>query len=351
MIIIFIYTILFYIHIITEIEKGCTYELINASIAEEMEREEVVVEIVEVLDSVLSTSLGDILGSGETSTGNPTSESPLETVYIAVAEEYDVEVSDEGLSNFTEAITEITEAKKVACEGGNISEADIPRLISEYDAIKDDIESNIEEARAIFGKMLCLSERDHDRKRKKRDSHCPVFGAECPCPSDTKVCICEFFSCLDPDDEIKPIFGFFDIFVPEGFPCLALAVDTTGSMGAEIEAAKEVVRNFLASEEDGPGCYVLQPFNDLTNGAFDPDSKYKLQLGLSLSYLDSLYNVRNVHGHTHAFPLNLQKHLYDFSTFPLLYIHSIRTFNGRLSLQLHPSDPSVYMCSHCIKKI
>ena len=268
------YTILFYIHIITEIEKGCTYELINASIAKEMEREEVVVEIVEVLDSVLSTSLGDILGSNETSTGNPTSESPLETVYIAVAEEYDVEVSDEGLSNFTEAITEITEAKKVACEGGNISEADVPRLISEYDAIKDDIESNVEEARAIFGKMLCLSERDSDRKRKKRDSHCPVFGAECLCPlSGAIVCVCEFFSCLDPDDEIKPILGLKDV-AEEVPPCLALAVDTTGSMSAEIEAVKEVVRHFLAGEEDDPGCYVLQPFNDLTNGEFHPGSKY-----------------------------------------------------------------------------
>ena len=271
---IYVYIIHIHIYIMTEIEKGCTYELINASVAEETEREEVVVEIVTVLDSVLTTSLGDILG-GETSTGNVTSdESPLQTVYNAIAEEYEVEVSDEGFRNFTEAITEITEAKKAACEGGNISEADIPRLVSEYDAIKDDIKSNIEEARAIFGKMLCLSEGDRDRKRRRRSSHCPEFGEECLCPSSGAiVCVCEFFACLDPEDEIKPIFGLIDVFVPEGFPCLALAVDTTGSMGDEIDAVKEVVRNFIASGEDGPGCYVLQPFNDLTDGEYHSGSK------------------------------------------------------------------------------
>ena len=45
-------------------------------------------------------------------------------------------------------------------------------------------------------------------------------------------------------------------------PCLAFAVDTTGSMGEEIEAAKEIIRNLSRSEEDSPVCYVLQPFND-----------------------------------------------------------------------------------------
>ena len=260
---------------ITEIEKGCTYEIINASIAEEMDREEVVVEIATVLDSVLTSPLGDIL-SNETTSDKP----PLQIVYEAIAEELEVQVSDEGFSNFTEAITQITEAKKAACEG-NISEADIPQLGIEYNALKYDIEANIKQIRDIFGKMLCLSEKEHDQKRRRRYSHCPAFGAACFCPSmGVLLCVCEFFACLDPDDDITPIFGLSDVDVPEGFPCLAFAVDTTGSMGSEIEAVKVVVRNFTASEEDGPGCYVLQPFNDLTNGAFDPGSKlsyiYKL---------------------------------------------------------------------------
>ena len=50
-------------------------------------------------------------------------------------------------------------------------------------------------------------------------------------------------------------------------------MDTTGSMSDDIEAAKEVIRNLLSSEEDGPICYVLQPFNDYRDGSFDPASK------------------------------------------------------------------------------
>ena len=51
----------------------------------------------------------------------------------------------------------------------------------------------------------------------------------------------------------------------------------------EIEAVKVVIRDFLRSEERGPGCYVLQPFNDLQDGRFDPASKWlhKINQGLS----------------------------------------------------------------------
>ena len=229
-----------------------------------MDREKVVVEIAAGLASVL----GDIL-SDETTSDKP----PLQILYEAIAEELEVQVSDEGFSNFTEAISQITEAKKAACEG-NISEADIPQLGREYYALKYDIEANIEKIRDIFGKMLCLSEKEHDQKRKRRNSHCPELGGECPCPSPYNlICVCELFACLDPNDDIMPIFGLINVFVGILSPCLAFAVDTTGSMRQEIAAVKLVVRNMLASEEDGPGCYVLQPFNDLTDGSFNPDSK------------------------------------------------------------------------------
>ena len=193
---------------------------------------------------------------------------------------YDIPATDEGYNNFTTAVSQITEAKIVACEGdGGISEGDIPRLWTEYRALKEDVEANIEEIRDIFGKMLCLNERSHtEEKRKKRDFHCPE-RRDCTCPdSGELVCVCEFFACLDPDNDLPAILGLYDIDVIEGFPCLAFTVDTTGSMSDEIDAVKQVVRNFTASEEDGPGCYVLQPFNDLTDGpgAFDSASKFYL---------------------------------------------------------------------------
>ena len=270
----------------TEISKGCTYELINASLSEDESREEVVVEIAEALESLLPIStgenqtgpLGSILGGGVPDSNETSDEPPLKVVYTAIAEEFEVEATDEGFSNFTVAITEITEAKTAACEGeDSVSEADIPRLGREYRALRGDIEGNIVRIREIFGKMLCLSDKGHEgRRRKRQSSICLEFGdPNCSCPPKGEVvCVCEFFACLDPEDDIMPILGIVDVIVDEGFPCLAFAVDTTVSMSREISAAKEVMRNFLSSEEDGPGCYVLQPFNDLRNGIFIPASKY-----------------------------------------------------------------------------
>ena len=270
-----------------EIPRGCTYEVLNSSVIEEEIREEVVIEIAEVLESIgipnitavfsTHTPLEDILaGSGEISAGNETTDQPLKTVYRAIAKEFEVETTEEGYDNFAEAVSQITEAKIAACEdSASVSEDDVPRLASEYRGLKEDVVANIIEMRNIFGKMLCLSERDHEeRKRKRRDFHCPE-RKDCKCPESGKlVCVCEFFACLDPDDDIKPIMGLIDVFVELGFlPCLAFAVDTTGSMGEEIEAAKEIIRNLSRSEEDSPVCYVLQPFNDLQNGFFDPASK------------------------------------------------------------------------------
>ena len=242
-------------------------------------REEVVVEIAEALESVLSTPLGGILG-GEIPATNDTSddEPPLRAVYTSVAEEFDVKATDESYNNFREAIAEITAAKKAACKGdGSVSDEDIPRLAKEYNELKQDIEENINEVRDIFGKILCLSERSthEDKKRKRRQFLCPNFGDPCPCPEDGPIiCVCEYFSCLDPDDDIRPVLGIGDVFFEDlVFPCLAFAVDTTGSMRREIETVKEVIRAFLASEEDGPACYVLQPFNDFQDGRFHPASR------------------------------------------------------------------------------
>ena len=260
-----------------EIPRGCTFEVLNSSIVDEETREEVVIEIAEVLEStgipniaaVFSTPLGGIpANSGEMSTGNETTDEPLKALYRAIAKEFEVEATEEGYNNFSEAVSQITEAKVAACEdGASISEDDVPRLANEYRALKEDVVANIVEMREIFGKMLCLSERDHEeRKRKRRDFHCTEKD-HCICPDiGDLVCVCQFFACLDPDDDIKPIMGLKDVNVAEGLPCLAFVVDTTGSMHSEIEAAKAVITDHIRSEREGPGCYVLQPFNDYGDG-------------------------------------------------------------------------------------
>ena len=159
-----------------EIPRGCTYEVLSLSVMEEEIREEVVIEIAEVLESigipaVFNTPLGDniLAGSGEMSTGNETSDEPLKTMYRTIAKVFEVETTEEGYGNFAEAVNEISEAMVVAitCEDGvGVSEDDIPRLASKYRELKEDVMVNIAEMRNIFGKMLCLSERIMKKERK-----------------------------------------------------------------------------------------------------------------------------------------------------------------------------------------
>jgi hypothetical protein len=251
-----------------EIPNGCTYEVVNAILSEEETRDEVVVEIVE--------ALGSILGDGVLAPNDTSDEPPLRIVYTALAEEFKVKTTDEGFNNFMEAITQITEAKEGACESEHgVSEADIPSLGKEYRSLWGDIQGNIDRIRDIFGTMLCLRERSHEARRTKGQdsSDCPEYGDPCPCLSKENIaCVCQFFSCFDLGNVIKPILGIENVNVSEGGPCLAFAVDTTGSMADEIEAAQEVILNFLRSEEHGLGCYVLQPFNDLRYGIFHNES-------------------------------------------------------------------------------
>ena len=262
----------------TEIPNGCTCKVVNASLSEEKTRDEVVVEIAEALESVLGgIGSSPLVGDGVLTPNETSDEPPLRIVYTALAEEFEVKTTDEGFNNFTEAISQITEAKEAACEGEHgVSEADSRSRGREYRDLRGDIQGNIDRIRDIFGKMLCLSERSHEaRRRKRQDPLCPEFGdPSCSCPTaEDTTCVCQFFACLDPEDDIPPILGIENVNVPEGFPCLAFAVDTTGSMGGQVYAAQEVIRDFLRSEEDGPVCYVLQPFNDLQDGVFDPASK------------------------------------------------------------------------------
>ena len=288
-----------------DIPRGCTYQILNSSVSEEETHTEVVVEITEVLDSIgISVVLeGSGVVPDEGAESNTTDEPPLKVAYRAIAKEFKVEATDEGYGNFAEAVSVVTEAKEAACEGGgSVSAADVPRLAREYGILKENIAKNIAQLRDVFGKMLCISEKDHeDRKRKRRDFLCPAREDrdECVCPDsgifgDDIVCVCEFFACLDPENDMKPILGLFDVAVVDlnGFPCLAFVVDTTGSMGGEIEAVKVVIRNFLSSEEDDPICYVLQPFNDFGDAVFDSRSKKMFFFTVAIGVIPYSANFR-----------------------------------------------------------
>ena len=260
-------------HLHAEIPRGCTQQVIRSSNSEEETHTKIVRKITEVLDSIGISVVLEGLGESDT-----TDEPPLKVAYRTIAKEFKVKATDEGYGNFTEAVGMVIEAKEVACEGGgSVSAADVPRLAREYGTLKESVSRNIAQLRDVFGKMLCISDQDHEDRRKRRNSHCPARD-DCMCRSrdvlgDEILCVCEFFACLDEND-LKPIFGFSKVVEYFGwYPCLALVVDTTGSMTEEIEAVKKIIRNFLSSEEVDVPCYVLQPFNDLGDEVFDPRSK------------------------------------------------------------------------------
>ena len=134
-------------------------------------------------------------------------------------------------------------------------------------------DENLQEIRTIFGELLCAESMEQDlptsssimtRCPARRDCTCPVGGIR-----SVLTCASEFFACLDPGDHIGPIFGFSR----QTHRCLAFIVDTTGSMGDEISAARRIILDFVRSEEDlnEIRCYILVPFNDF---GYESNSKY-----------------------------------------------------------------------------
>lgn len=116
----------------------------------------------------------------------------------------------------------------------------------------------------LFGKMLNIkdhSDGQRSRNIQRRDADgydCPEENCTCPhggIKSTELLCSCQFFACLDEGRNLMPVFEGF-----EGLECLAFVLDTTGSMKDEIDAALQVIKDFIASEEIG--CYLLVPFND-----------------------------------------------------------------------------------------
>ena len=193
-------------------------------------------------------------------------EEVLPDIYEALAEEFGERPSESGYSQFVEALTVITEAYTEACSSADLQPEDIPGLVQQYVALKNNgsTDLTIGELRKIFAKMLCSQEQEPETTCTS--CGCPVGGLE-----GDIICACEFFRCLDPNDDLKPLFGFSS----EAGQALGLLVDTSGSMGGEIEAAKEVMTNLIAREEDVTiRAYILTPFNDYGIGSTNSKSHY-----------------------------------------------------------------------------
>ena len=261
-----------------EPEVGCTIELFVLAATREKEQQKVVETVQEILPGIFSTS-------NSTANDSTSGETSLITVYNSLTEEFGVNKSDSGYSKFVEAINEITEAKQEACSGDvRPGVGSVSRLVKEFRSALNTTQRDVLKLQTIFGKMLCIKdqiERLGSKGRNRRQE--PISGEvcggvgtpcfertpeECTCPpggifSDCIVCPCEFFRCLDPEDDLKPILGF----VADDIQCLAFVMDTTGSMRDDIAAAQAVIRSFIRSEEElnEVGCYILMPFNDVND--------------------------------------------------------------------------------------
>ena len=240
-----------------EPEVGCTIELFVLAATREKEQQKVVETVQEILPGILPTS-------NHTANDTTSGGASLTTVYNSLTEEFGVNKSDSGYSKFMEAINEITEAKQEACSSDvRPGVGSVPRLVQEFRAALNATKRDLLRLRTIFGKMLCIKdeiEKLKSKGRERRQEPIPECGGfetpcfertpeECKCPpggvyGDCIVCPCEFFRCLDPEDDLKPILGF----VAEEVQCLAFVVDTTASMSEEIAAAQEIMRSFIRSE-------------------------------------------------------------------------------------------------------
>ena len=189
-----------------------------------------------------------------------------ESLYTAVASTLNVTETDEEKNDFVEAVSVITNSYFKACfgpEDERPSQTDGQELVIELLSLLAN-RTDFTLMREIFGKLLCIQEFKSPQSNSKRATdlllRCARVGS-----------VGDLYRCLDPDD-IACLFHFSSrvrcgsASVATGRKagnCLAFVVDTTGSMSDEIEATKQVITNFIQSEENELTlCYILIAFND-----------------------------------------------------------------------------------------
>ena len=211
----------------------------------------------------------------EISTTNEGGQSEL--VYEELAHVFNRSASTEGHDKFVAAVDEIYTAYTTVCEGNT----DVPGsetiagLAASFDEVTQGLSTisteSLSQARSIYGELLCYQEKKRTTRRKKRQDEV-VSPSECACPEELTE-PCHFFACLSVS-VIQHIMGFGNSALDQ--PCIGFLVDTSGSMGAEIAAAKRVILQFIKSQADSTVCYLLVPFNDFDDShyhSYDYDSE------------------------------------------------------------------------------
>ena len=224
--------------------------------------------VVEDILQKIAPDLYSLISTG--SSGDASSR--LNTAYTRLAERFEVRATRAGFTNFVEALTAISVAQAEACSRdlSSVNSSTVADLVKAFDREFSLPDRDLDRLRSLFGELLCIDSAGVYMRMyasmmwrgKRQAPGCPP-GTSCTCPAGglgSVVCSCQFFRCLDPDDHLKPIFGFS----PTLTQCLAFVIDTTGSMSSEIATARRIILEFLQSEEEIGilGCYLLVPFND-----------------------------------------------------------------------------------------
>ena len=264
----------------------CSAFSVLTEVTKEEKQVETVTTILDDISPGLSEALKFSLVDNMMAEGNDSNSStptlpPLQVAYNTLAQNFSVRPSVSGYNNFVEAVNEISLAQAEACNDPSFVPTIeiVQRLAEEFDnATGDSGSRDLSRARSAFGKLLCLNTRTGDSevgaRRRKRQSSCNGQGRVCSEQAKkeglVKVkSVCEFFTCLQAmvldrlTSRIGPVFGF-ELATDTEDECLAFVIDTTGSMGAAIGAAKQIILSFLASEDNANElqCYILVPFND-----------------------------------------------------------------------------------------
>jgi len=168
-------------------------------------------------------------------------------VYNKVATQLKREKSDEDYFLYLDAVNEIANAAFRFCANADLSKLtkeDIATLIGAFKAKVS--EQDIHDARNLYGSLLCIRDSGTSKSRSKRQN---------PDISELEA----FFNSLGGEILERVIFYYDDDEYPNH---LAFVIDTTGSMGDEIEAVKKIIRHFIKNEGREPQKYVLATFSD-----------------------------------------------------------------------------------------
>ena len=229
-------------------------------------------EVIQELHGLISFKIS----SNTTIAENTTKDQ--EALYSDFAANLNITESDNGRSDFVRALDVITDSYFKACYAPDykkLTPTDGRQLVVELISLLANLTKNTDFTlmRQIYGKLLCLQEFD-------------VAAANFSECAQAKS-IMELYRCLDPE-EISCVFNISPNLACESASqssnnapakkfrgnCLAFVVDTTGSMSEEIEATKEVITNFIRSEENTLTlCYILVAFNDFGYSLSDEKSK------------------------------------------------------------------------------